>query len=378
MKIWSTVIALSLSCLSSSAQIPANQQVPQGYLPQNIKAVDSIVNVFMTKYKVPGLSFTIAQNDSIKLQRTYGYADTALKQKVKLADRFRIASVSKPFTSTAIMQLIEQGKLHLQDKVFGKGAVLGTTYGNQPYGKWITDITIENLLEHLGGGWGNKDNDPMFMHPEMNQGQLISWTLNNQPLSHEPGTDFQYSNFGFCLLGRVIEKLSGMKYEAYVNKNILQPCGIITMEIGGNILAERKKNEVYYYDKAEDPYTMDQRRMDSHGGWIATPTDLVKFLVRVDKFPQKTDILKANTLTEMYTAPTVSPNYAKGWAVNMANNYWHNGSLPGEQALAARINSGFCWAVMVNTRKEGDFGADLDNLMWKIKNAIKQWPAREL
>jgi D-alanyl-D-alanine carboxypeptidase len=373
-----TLMVSSLFSISASAQIPANQPVPKGYLARNIKAVDSIVNVFMAKYKVPGLSFTIAQNDSIKLQRTYGYADTALKQKVTFADRFRIASVSKPFTSAAIMQLIERGKLHLQDKVFGKGAVLGTTYGSQPYGKWITDITIENLLEHLGGGWGNEDQDPMFLHPELNQAQLISWTLDNQPLSHQPGIHFQYSNFGFCLLGRVIEKVSGMKYDAYVIKNILRPCGISTMEIGGNTLAERKKNEVYYYDKEEDPYTMDERRMDSHGGWIATPTDLVKFLIRVDKFPQKTDVLKANTLTEMYTAPAVSPTYAKGWAVNIANNYWHNGSLPGEQALAARISSGFCWAILVNTRKEGDFGADIDELMWKIKNAIKQWPVYEL
>jgi D-alanyl-D-alanine carboxypeptidase len=373
-----TLIVSSLLSICASAQIPANQPVPQGYIARNIKAVDSIVNVFMAKYKVPGLSFTIAQNDSIKLQRTYGYADTALKQKVTFADRFRIASVSKPFTSAAIMQLIERGKLHLQDKVFGKGGVLGTTYGSQPYGKWITDITIENLLEHLGGGWGNEDQDPMFLHPELNQAQLISWTLDNQPLSHQPGTHFQYSNFGFCLLGRVIEKVSGMKYEAYVNKNILQPCGISTMEIGGNTLAERKKNEVYYYDKEENPYTMDERRMDSHGGWIATPTDLVKFLIRVDKFPQKTDVLKANTLTEMYTEPAVSPTYAKGWAVNIANNYWHNGSLPGEQAFAARISSGFCWAILVNTRKEGDFGGDIDDLMWKIKNAIKQWPVYEL
>ena len=378
MKIWPIVVALSLCSLSASAQIPANQPVPQGYIARNIKAMDSIVNVFMAKYKVPGLSFTIAQNDSIKLQRTYGYADTALKQKVAVNSRFRIASVSKPFTSTAIMQLIEQHKLHLRDKVFGKGALLGTTYGNQPYGKWITDITIENLLEHLGGGWGNEDRDAMFLHPELNQAQLISWTLDNQPLSHQPGTYFEYSNFGYCLLGRVIEKLSGMKYEAFVQKYILKPCSITTMQIGGNTLAERKNNEVYYYDKEEDPYTMDERRMDSHGGWIATPTDLVKFLIRLDKFPQKTDILKENTLTEMYTAPAVSPNYAKGWAVNKANNYWHNGSLPGEQALAARINSGFCWAVIVNTRKEGDFGADIDGLMWKIRYAIKQWPATAL
>ena len=186
-----------------------------------------------------------------------------------------------------------------------------------------------------------------------------------------------YSNFGFCLLGRVIEKISGLPYEVFVRKNILNNCGIINMEIGGNTIAQLKTNEVHYYDKQEDPYSMDQRRMDSHGGWIATPTDLVRFLIRVDKFPQKADILKPETLKEMYTAPAVSTGYAKGWAVNKNDNYWHNGSLPGEQAIVVRTHQGFCWAVMTNTRAEGNFGADLDELMWTISFTINQWPKQD-
>jgi len=374
---FATALSL-LFAFSASAQIQANQPIADGYIPQNIKAVDSIVNGFMQQYHVPGLSFSIAQNDSLKLERTYGYADTALKQLVQPDSRFRIASISKPFTSAAIMLLVEQGKLKPCDKVFGKGAVLGTTYGKQAYGKWVTDITIEQLLMHLGGGWQNDDNDPMFQHPELSQAQLISWTLDNQPLIHQPGTNFAYSNFGYCLLGRVIEKISGMGYEAFVRKNIVVPSGISAMEMGGNTLAERKPNEVYYYDKEQDPYTMDQQRMDSHGGWMATTTDLIKFLVRVDKFAQKKDILQTSTLDSMYTPSLTFANYAKGWAVNKSDNYWHNGSLPGEQAIAARIHDGFCWAVMVNTRTDGDFSGDLDRLMWKIKGAIKQWPKKDL
>lgn len=378
MKLWCALLFLMVIASFSIAQVPANQTAPDGYLPQHIRVVDSIVNVFMQKYQVPGLSFAIAQNDSLKLVRSYGYADTTSKQLVQPEHRFRIASVSKPFTATAIMLLVEQGKLRLQDKVFGKGAVLGTKFGKLPYKKWVADITIEQLLEHLGGGWGNDGNDPMFMHPEMKQAQLLSFTLNTQPLSHRPGTNFEYSNFGYCILGRVIEKVSGMPYAQFVRKNVLEPSGIRSMEMGGNTFAERKANEVYYYDKDADPYTMDQRRMDSHGGWIATPTDLVKFLVRVDKFPQKTDILQPATLQAMYTAPSVSPYYAKGWAVNKVDNYWHSGSLPGQQSVAVRTHQGFCWALMVNTRKEDNFALDLDQLMWKIKSAIKKWPQNDL
>jgi hypothetical protein len=234
----------------------------------------------MNKYDVPGLSFTIA-------------------------------SISKTFTATAIMKLVEQGKLQLQDKVFGIGGILGTTYGTYPYKKWVKVITVEDLLAHLGGGWTDagydknhdlyNDRDPMFLHPELNQAALISWALDNQPLKYEPGTHLLYSNFGFCLLGRVIEKVTGMKYEEYARKNILQP-----------------------------------------GGWIATPTDLVKFIMRVDKFPQKADILELATLDTMFSPPPVSLGsakgwtYAKGWAVDKYDNYIHAGAFPGQHAICGR------------------------------------------
>ncbi|MDB5026214.1 MAG: class beta-lactamase-related serine hydrolase [Mucilaginibacter sp.] len=371
----SVCLMITVTCF---AQTKVNNSTPTGFLTQDIKSVDSLVYSFIKKYHVPGLSFAIAKNDSLKIRRCYGYADTFKHILMTPDNRFRIASISKPFTSTAIMLLIEQGELHLKDKVFGNNALLATKYGTYPYKKWVIDVTVEDLLEHLCGGWANDHNDPMFLHPEMSQAQLINWTLNNQPLQNKPGTHFQYSNFGFCILGRVIEKVSGSKYEEFVRKNVLIPCGITSMEIGGNTLAERKSKEVYYYDKQQDPYTMDEKRMDAHGGWIATPTDLIKFLVRVDKFPQKPDILKPATLDSMFTPSVAGSGYAKGWAVNQVNNYWHNGSLPGQQSIAVRTNDNYCWAIMVNTRADGNFSADLDELMWKIRFTIKQWPRYDL
>src|SRR5476651_2406353 len=106
------LLACVIFALSSCAQYPvqkANELVPAGFLPQNIKTVDSVVNDFMAKYKVPGLSFAIAQNDSVKIQRCYGYADKDKGQLMSPGNRFRIASISKPFTSTAIMLLMQQG-----------------------------------------------------------------------------------------------------------------------------------------------------------------------------------------------------------------------------------------------------------------------------
>lgn len=364
--------------INTTAQTRANQPAPADFYIFDIHDVDVAVNTFMQKYHVPGLSFAIAKGDSLKIQRTYGYADSSKNELVKPSSRFRIASVSKPFTSAAIMLLVEQGKLKLSDKVFGNNGILSKDYGTQPYKKWVTDITIENLLEHTAGGWGNSGNDPMFMNPSMSRRELIGWTLNNMPLINQPGTHFEYSNFGYCLLGRVIEKVTGMPYATFVQENILAKCGITTMEIGGNTLAEQKQDEVYYYDKGGWAYKMNESRMDSHGGWIATATDLVKFLVRLNYNPHKPEILKPKTLAKLYDPTLLGSNYAKGWSVNSANNHWHNGSLPGQQSFAVNTNDGFSWAVLVNTRTDGDFASDLDKLMWQVRKTIKKWPNIDL
>ena len=382
------IVAMAISACKQSPK--ANEPIPIGFLPENITTVDNLVGAFMKKYNIPGLSFTIARNDSIKIERCYGYADKDKKELMNPGNRFRIASISKTFTATAIMHLVEEGKVHLQDKVFGIGGVLGTIYGTYPYKRWVAEITVEHLLEHLGGGWADvgfhkmedqsNDRDPVFLHRELDLDALISWALDNQPLKHEPGTHFQYSNFGFDLLGRVIEKVTGMKYAGYVREVVLQPCGITDMQMGGNTLADRLPGEVHYYDSQYDPYTLfDVRGFYSSGGWIATPTDLVKFITRVDKFPQKADILKPATLDTMFSAPAVSPDYAKGWFVNKYGDYFHGGGGPGLNSLLVRTHDGFCWSVIVNTwSREVVFGWKLDQLMRQIQHAINYWPDGEI
>jgi CubicO group peptidase (beta-lactamase class C family) len=132
--------------------------------------------------------------------------------------------VSKPITSVTVMDLVEAGRLSLEDRVFGRGAILGTQYGRQPYGRWVEDIALKHLLTHTGGGWQNDGNDPMFRNPQMNHAELIDWTLNNQLLVHEPGTAYAYSNFGYCVLGRVIEHVTRRPYAEHVRERILRRC----------------------------------------------------------------------------------------------------------------------------------------------------------
>src|SRR5690606_34591025 len=111
-----------------------------------------------------------------------------------------------------IMRLLESGKLKMTDKVFGPGALLGTDYGTQPYPPYITAITVKNLLQHEAGGWDNSSNDPAFAQSTLNVNQLISWVIDNRPLTSTPGTKSAYSNQGYLILGAIIEKLSGKSY----------------------------------------------------------------------------------------------------------------------------------------------------------------------
>ncbi|RCJ41319.1 hypothetical protein A6770_08880 [Nostoc minutum NIES-26] len=351
-----------------------------GYKSSELQAIDQTVAQFMQTYDVPGLSLAIAKDNRLVLAKTYGYADKSTGTKVAPRHRFRIASVSKPITAIAIMKLVEQKQLKLSDKVFGQGGILGTQYGSTPYKTNIEKITVEHLLTHLAGGWSNSSNDPMFSNPLMNHAELISWVLDNRSLDNTPGTNYAYSNFGYCVLGRVIEKVTGETYENYVKNNILKQSGVTDMRIGGDTEAQRKANEVIYYGQGgENPYGMKVARMDAHGGWIAKPIDLVRLLVRVDGLNTKPDILAASTLTTMYTGSSVNSSYAKGWSVNSSDNHWHNGSLPGEQAIMVNTSSGFSWAVLVNTRSQkSDFSGDLDKLMWDVKSKVSTWPAFDL
>ncbi len=352
----------------------------RGFDGNDLDEMAKLVEAFMTKYSVPGASVAVAKDGRLVYARAFGQADQSSGRRVGVKSLFRIASVAKPITSVAVMKLAEQGKLTLSDAVFGSKGLLGTTYGKTPYGTNIEKITVQQLLEHTSGGWMNDNNDPMFAQPNLNHAQLISWVLDNRPLDNTPGSNYAYSNFGYSVLGRTIEKVSGQSYEDYVKTNVLAPAGISNMHVAGNTLADRRPDEVVYYGQnGEDPYGMQVRRMDSHGGWVASAIDLVRFAVRVDGFPTKPDLLSSSSITTMTTASSANSGYAKGWGVNTAPNWWHIGNLPGNTSVLVRTSGGFCWAALINTwRRDSNIEEDLDTLMWDIHNSVSVWPTYDL
>ena len=267
------------------------------------------------------------------------------------------------------------GRIRLNDRVFGPGSILGSRYAGGKYSLRERRITVQQLLEHTAGGttWNNQNkggiiSDPMFIRNNLNHEQLIKYILQTRDPSHYPGRIFSYSNFGYAILGRIIEKVTRMPYEKYVKKHILNPMKAYQFYVGGNTLAQRRYWETIYYQKYA--YSMNVRRLDSSGGWITRPIDLVRFMVHVDGFKSVRDKLKKSTIKSMVKPSKRNKNYAKGWSVNRANNWWHGGSLPGTMTILVRTRSGYTWSFMCNRRGSGN----IDRLMWQIVNGVKKWP----
>lgn len=353
--------------------------------PQNISIpqIDDEIYAFLTKYQLPGVSIAIVRHGKLVYAKGYGLADKETSTPIDTSSLFRIASLSKWITSAAIMTLIQDGKLKIDDKVFGAGAILGTTYGTLPYKSYITDITVSDLLHHTVGGWGNASNDPMFSNPSLNADAHLSWVLNNVPLVNPPGEVLVYSNVGFSILCRIIEKLSGTTYEQYIRTHIFKPAGIKNMKIGSSSLASREPNEVKYYGLGTaNPYGYHANtipRLGGVGGWIASHIDLMRFMVRVDGYDTVPDILTTQTLKTMSTKGANSGSYACGFRVSSTGNWFHGGTLTGTRAWMVKTTKGFSWAILINTSASGNLNQDLDKLIWPVVNNTSfQWPNHDL
>lgn len=254
--------------LSGVVGTTSPSQASDGMLqPEERAAISDVAYDYMAKFKIPGLSVAIGKDGEIVYAEGFGVVSPLLETKVNPSHLFRIASISKPITSVGIFTLVEQGHLSPTDRVFGEHGIL-SEYQLPANDHFIGEITLDHLLTHTAGGWGNSKDDPMFVHQDMDHRHLIDWTLGNTPLSQQPGTRYAYSNFGYCLLGRVIEKITGQSYADYIRKSVLEPSQILGMRIAGNSLQDRADGEVICHRQEGDgqPYGMNVARMDSHGG----------------------------------------------------------------------------------------------------------------
>lgn len=372
---------------------------------------DTQIQNFMNTFDIPGLTFAMAKEGELKYMRGFGNANIDGNKATQPYHMFRIGSISKPITSIAIMKMVENNLINLSDQVFGAGGILENHWYIQ--NSTITDtrvydIKVQHLLEH-SAGWDRSIDcfpnpaspyvvstvglgcDPIIgpLHVTESQGvsnpvqteHFVKFLLEKN-LNFTPGTDFAYSNVGFMVLSEIIEEVSGMDYESYVQQEVLNPIGIYDMHIAKDLLEDKKEREGEYLGNGEttlDLYGSGEYVPFEYGGfslnatngagaWIATARDLVRLLVAVDGFSTKPDILLPETVNTMVTPSINNINYAKGWAVNSVNNWWHSGAFPGSASMFLRSNSGYTWALILNKRVVGGtanaFWTAIDQIGW--------------
>jgi N-acyl-D-amino-acid deacylase len=392
--------------------------VLEGKLPLE-EAFGREMDQFMTERRVPGGALAVVKDRRLVFLRGYGWANREQKLAVKPNSLFRIASISKPFTAVAILKLAEAGKLDLNAPAFAVAGFEPKASGSKSPDPRLTSITVRQCLHHTGGWDRDASGDPMFRSVEISKATgvpapaksetIIRYML-GQPLNFDPGSRFAYSNFGYCLLGRIIEKVAGTSYSEFVQQAVLHPTGITGMRLGASLERDRAGNEVTYYTPDDrrgpsvfpncpgsvpEPYgTFYLEAMDAHGGWLASAIDLARFAAALDA-PEQIRCLKAETLKMLYEPPespvsrrpdgSLAPMYyACGWNVrpkgNGKANYWHNGSLPGTFTLLVRRYDGLSWVALFNQRSENSNLPDsaIDGALHRAADSVDEWPDVDL
>lgn len=323
------------------------------------ETIDKEVYAFMAKFKIPGISISTSKHEKSAYCAGYGFADSTAKVRVTTKHLFRLASMSKSQTAICIMQLVEEGKLALNQKVFGEGGIFEQEFGTSMPAK-AKRVTVQNLLEH-NSGWTNSGcgGDPIF---SQYGGQTMDWRINevvnNKAQTYEPGATYSYFNLGFGILGRIVEKISGKEFEEYLKSELYPKCGVTDMHVGKDRSGKRSNEVIYYSQDGMNGYGNNMEVIKALGGIIASTDELMKLMAHVDCQPDIADILKPETLEAMYKPSANYKNYALGWRVNHNTlkdwRAYHTGNLAGTTTVWVRGNSTTCGAFLCNSRNYDD------------------------
>ncbi len=337
-------------------------------------AIDREVREFMKYWGIQGISLSVMRNDSLMFSKGYGWADKEKKEEMTPRHILRLASVSKLITATGIMKLEEQGRLSLDDRVFGPDGILCDSLWTAIIKDSLYfDITVEHLLRHQGG-FSTRGGDPMFStRTIMVQNRLrtppdhetLLRTQLGKPLAFVPGETQEYSNFGFLLLSMIIEKVTGTDYETWMQESVLRPAGCLDFHIANNYYQDKYPNEVKYYvqpdDKPVSEYNNsgrsvvrcyggnDIRALSGAGAWAASTAELCRFVATIDGRPEVPDIISIESvrrMTEWFDPDT----FSLGWNDTKPTGEWtRTGTFSGTSALVKYFPDGECWVLVTNT-----------------------------
>lgn len=371
---------------------------------EEMKGAEQVIERFLKRYQIAGASVAMVKDGKLVYTKGFGYANKDTKEEVGPEHLFRIASVSKLVTAVAIMKLVEEEKLEIDDNVFGKNGILNDKIYQDIKDPRAKDITVRHLLQHQGG-WNVNFGDPMFesleiaekmgVAPPAAPATIIQYILAKK-LHFSPGSRSSYSNLGFCILGEVIAKVSKTSYQDYVSSKVLAPLGIFNMKLGKNLFEERAENEVCYYDHVgalerlsiygtgelvSRTYAGTHiEALGAAGGWIASSAQLMRLLVAIDGMDSKSDFLDPESIELMTetSGPGISP---MGWrGTNDAGEWWRTGTLAGTSALVMRQEDGISYAIILNTSiySGPKFTSNINRMMETAISKIEAWPEQDL
>jgi N-acyl-D-amino-acid deacylase len=381
-------------------------QIPvQGEAGPGLEGFDRVVLEVMREVNIPGASLAVARNGALVLAKGYGLADIQAGTPVTPRTLFALASVSKSLTAITILKLVEAGRLGFDARAFEILNDLEPLPGERVDPR-LKAITIRQLLLHTGG-WNRKvSGDPNSfservaeaMHVPLPVGprQLARYMM-GRTLDFDPGTESQYSNFGYILLGLVIEKVTGRPYEEAVRTLVLQPLDLKDVVLNHVRGKGYRPNEAHRYlprgredrEGGQLPITM------ASGGWLAAPMDMVRFLTALDGSRGEPFLSKPLMLAMIAPPPAPveeRPNGTHpglGWdsvrLVPGGATYAKGGALPGVHTIIKHRADGLDWAFFCNGGRGGEAGADGAAWMPRVIKAIedemaqiKTWPSVNL
>ncbi len=375
----------------------------------SLAAFDTTMEAYMKARSIPSGALAVVKDSRLVLARGYRW-DYDNVDPVEPTSLFRIASVTKPITSATIMRLVQEGKLSLSDKLVNR-VTLPT-----PMDSRTNDITILELLQHQGG-WDRDSTgfDPMFADQTIasalgvslpiSRENIITYMTTMRNLDFTPGTKYVYSNYGYLLLGRVIEAITGLSYASAVQALVFDRLFITRIVQGRSEFEYRQANEVAYYTLTDPNLAANVRQpgapvdvmnsyggfnienMDSHGAWIATAVDLARFTTLFDSTSLH-PVLNSASIATTFALPATGMQadgswYGCGWAVRNAGggvNTWHSGSLPGTTTEFVRRFDGVNYVMLFNQRDDPsglDYGA-IDGLLYSTADGISSWPGGDM
>ncbi len=418
------LLVVPFLCVAGAAAQPSCANSVTGTAIPAMAGLDQTMLTALSTNSVAGGALAVSYNGRLVFARGYGCTDTTANTAVQPDSLFRVASVSKTFTAIAIMQLVQQGKLSLTASVFGTILTNYTPLPGKTINPELLQITVQNLLEHTGG-WdrsttqhfnGVPYSEPLdglveaaaeaLGHPTPSTDADVITVMLSQPVQHTPGTYYAYSNFGYCLLGRVVEQVSGLGYEQYIQQNILKPLSIGRQKLGATMQSDVVNGEATYYDvpgaalvqsvfpwitsPVPGPYGDHfMEDVDSAGEWVCDMVDVTRFLNGISGASGGTALLNAQTLASMQVDPQVQ-NETAGTFYGLGFDYsqitgglrWSkDGALPGTASyLVVNPVSGYTWAVVFNgdptpvtgTTSEDSGGTFIDNVVSQVEQVLGQ------